>query len=164
MSKYDFVNKEFIKTNKFVADVQDETYHQSANRLIKSDNLPPLPETQRNLLRQRFANIVIICFDKNMQQMEVNCNISESNMRRYLNGLRRITFYAVVKLCIGAKVSIETAEEMCKLQGHIIDANAYLFDAIFIDALKCHDDIGTFFDTCKEFGLTEILSKLDTFN
>ena len=160
--KYEYVTKEFIQTHVFIADEVQFEKSKQISRLQPSDNLPPTEEELQTKLRQIFASIFATKFD-NYSQLETACNISEHIMRKYLKGKRKITIYAVAKLCVGAKLTIEKAEEMFKLQGHIISPNEYRFDAIIIDALKCGDSIDIFYETCKKCGLDEILDKMSSY-
>ena len=160
--KYEYVTKEYIHSNEFIADEVPFEKSKQFCRLQPSDNLPPTEEELQTKLRQIFSSIFLTKFD-NYSQLEIACNISEHIMRKYLKGKRKITIYAVAKLCVGAKLTIEKAEEMFKLQGHIISPNEYRFDAIIIDALKCGDSIDIFYETCKKCGLDEILDKMSSY-
>ena len=158
---FDYVTKEFINTHEFTADMPnvEVDFNEISFRPRPGDKLPPTPEDMQLKLRQRFSSINATAF-KNFAQMEVRCDIKENTMRSYIKGRRSITIFAVAKLCVGAKLSVEATIELFKMYGHIIDTNSYRFDAIVIDAVKCKDDIDVFYETCAKFGLQNILDKL----
>ena len=162
MSEFDQVNKEFIRTHDFIANFPIIDHKSRENKSLRpssESNLPPKPEDLQLKLRQKFSSINATAF-KNFAQMEVRCDIKENTMRSYIKGRRSITLFAVAKLCVGAKLSVEATKELFKLYGHIMDTNYYRFDAIIIDAVKCKDDIDVFYETCEKFGLQNILDKL----
>ena len=72
-------------------------------------------------------------------------------MRKYLKGTRKITREAVAKFCIGTKLSVEQSKKLFTLQGHSLEPDTQLFDALVVNALQDGDDINIFFDTCKEY-------------
>ena len=159
---YDYVTKDFIRTHEFIADEPSFKREYKNFRLSKNDNLPPTEEEMQTELRKNFATIFATTFD-NYSQFETACNISEHIMRKYIKGSRKITMYSVAKFCIGAKVTVEKAVEMFKLQGHLISPEDYRFDAIVIDALKCGDSISIFYETCKECGMEKVLDKMSSY-
>lgn len=157
--KYEYVTKEYLHSNEFIADEAPIQKTEPSYRLNQSDPLPPSCEELQAELRKHFSSIFATTFE-NFNQMEIACNISEPSMRKYLKGTRKITIYAVAKFCIGAKLTVEETVELFKLYGHIISPDIYRFDAVVIDAIQCGDDIGTFYETCKECGLKKILDKM----
>ena len=74
-------------------------------------------------------------------------------MRKYLRGVpdHKITRVAIGKLCVGLTMSVEESNELFKLEGHSLEPENNLFDAIVVDALQCGDDVDVFIETCKEF-------------
>ena len=159
MVNYDYLTKGFIKSHEFVADEAPIQKTEPSCRWNQNDPLPPSHEELQDELRKNFSSIFASTFN-NYAQMEIACNISEASMRKYLKGVRPITFLAVTKFCIGAKLTVEKAIELFKLQGHIISPDLYRFDAVVINAVQCGDSIDVFYETCKECGLKKILDKL----
>ena len=151
------VSKEFIKTHNFKSDgltfPQDIT--QKSYRPIDGTKLPPSADDQMNTLRKKFT---IIFTDKyeNFAQLEVRCQINESIMRKYLNRSRKITRESVAKLCVGTPLTLEESDELFTLQGHSLEPDKQRFDALIVNAIQDGDDIGTFLDTCKKYGLNII--------
>ena len=156
---YEHITKEFLHSHEFIADEAPIQKTETSYRLNQSNSLPPSCEELQAELRKNFSSIFASTF-ANYAQMEIACNISEASMRKYLNGGRPITFLAITKFCIGAKLTVEKTVELFKLQGHIIRPDLYRFDAAVIDAVQCGDSIDVFYETCKECGLKKILDKL----
>ena len=150
---FEDINKEFIRTHEFKADVAPDEYAAQSFRLNLSQKLPPSPDELQVELRKSFVEIFVTTFQKNYTQMDSRCNISEAAMRKYLNGSRRIDFFNVAKFCIGAKLSVEKLCELAKLCGHIVSPDIYRLDAIVVNALQCGDSIEIFYDSTIEWGL-----------
>lgn len=151
------ITKEFLKTHNFKFDgitfPQDIT--QKSYRPIDGTKLPPSADDQMNTLRKKFATIFTTNY-KNFAQLEVRCQINESIMRKYLNRSRKITRESVAKLCVGTPLTLEESDELFTLQGHSLEPDKQRFDALIVNAIQDGDDIGTFLDTCQEYGLNII--------
>ncbi|MBR1858648.1 MAG: hypothetical protein IJ797_04050 [Selenomonadaceae bacterium] len=162
MLDYNYVTKEFIQTHEFIAD-EFTPEHQTQSFMLRPniDKLPPTYEDLKIELRKKFSYIFSTKFNNSYVRVETSCQIKPSTLRKYFNGEREITIYAVAKFCIGAKLSIEKTYELFKLCGHILAPNDYLFDAIVIDAIKSEDNIYDFYDTCKRCNIgKKILDRL----
>ena len=146
------ITKEFLCTNNFKSAGIIFYEEQKNFRLNPSMNLPPSAGVQCIKLRKKFITIFAERY-KNYSQFESRCSISESLMRKYLKGTRKITREAVAKICIGTKLSLEESAELFTLQGHSLEPETQLFDAIIVNAIQDGDDIEDFFDTCEEFGI-----------
>lgn len=148
------ITKNFIQVNNFesteIALEQENTNEKYRPR--SGIVLPPSADEQQVILRKKFAVIFATNY-KNTAQLEVRCGISESVMRKYLKGTRRITRDAVAKICVGTPLPIEQSEELFTLQGHSLEPTKQLFDYIVVNAIQDGDDIGIFFDTCEEYGI-----------
>lgn len=151
------ITKEFLKTHNFKFDgitfPQDIT--QKSYRPIDDTKLPPSADDHMNTLRKKFTTIFTTKY-KNFAQLEVRCQINESIMRKYLNRSRKITRESVAKLCVGTPLTLEESEELFTLQGHSLEPDKQRFDALIVNAIQDGDDIGTFLDTCKKYGLNII--------
>lgn len=147
------ISKEFIKTKVFEADGLIFLSNIKEVYRPRSDmKLPPSVDEQMKNLRKRFASIFATKY-KNFAQLEVRCGISESIMRKYLKGTRKITRETVAKICIGTPLTIEESEELFTLQGHSLEPDKQRFDALVVNAIQDKDDIGIFIETCKEYGI-----------
>ncbi len=157
---FSLINKEYIRTHAFSVDglhfaAED---HDVSYRLHKDDDLPTTIESNRIALRKEFVRIFHSHFDGNFAKLEVRTGINESTMRKYLRGNlsnkgRNITREAVAKLCVGIPLPVEESNKLFILQGHSLEPEHGLFDAIVVDALQCGDDIQNFYETCGEFGI-----------
>ena len=157
---FEEIDKEFIRTHKFSADVALIKYSAQSFR-ISGKNLPSPPDELQSQLRKNFAAIMAKAFGKDYAAVESRCYINAATMRKYLNGGRAITPFAVAKICIGAKLSVEEAYELFKLCGHILSPNDFLLDAIIVDALKCGESIEIFYEETKRFGFGDFWKKFD---
>ena len=153
---FEHITKEFIRTHEFKADQAPDELPAQSFRLNPNQNLPPAPDELQSELRKNFAAIFATTFRKNFALMDSRCNISEAAMRKYLNGSRPISFFAVAKFCIGARLSVEKTCELAKLCEHILSPEIYRLDAIVVNALKCGDTIEDFYEDTIEFGLQEL--------
>ena len=115
-------------------------------------NLPPTVDEQMKTLRKKFTMIFMKNYE-NLAQLEVRCGINESIMRKYLKGTRKITRETVAKICVGTPLTIEESEGLFTLQGHSLEPEKQLFDALVVNAIQDGDDINIFFETCEKYGL-----------
>ena len=148
------ITKKFLRENNFSCDGInfDEDEEEKFFRPRRDMYLPPSADEQMSILRIKFDKLMR-AKKKSYAQLEVLCDINESTMRKYLNGQRSITRNAVAKFCVGLQLTIEQSEELFLLQGHCLDAKHNRFDALVVNALQDGDDIGIFFETCKEFNI-----------
>ena len=148
------ITKEFIRTNNFESDgiIFFRDTERKFYRPRFGMNLPPTVDEQMKTLRKNFTMIFMKNYE-NLAQLEVRCGISESTMRKYLKGTRKITREAVAKICVGTPLTIEESEELFTLQGHSLEPEKQLFDALIVNAIQDGDDINIFFETCEECGL-----------
>ena len=156
MSSVDFslITKEYIRTHKFVTDgvsyrgtTKDVSY-----RLYPGDALPVALAESANKLRQAFVKIFHDRFKGSYAKLHTSTGITEDAMRKYIRKEkgRPITRMAVAKLAVGIHLSIEEADKLFRLEGHSLEPESSLLDAIVVDALNCGDDIDIFYDTCEE--------------
>ena len=75
----------------------------------------------------------------------------EPKIREYMQalGVSRIMAAGL----INQGLSIDEADKLFRLEGHSLEPESALLDAIVVDALKCGDDIGTFYATCDELNI-----------
>lgn len=114
--------------------------------------LPAGAEENRNLLRIRLTSLVAKKFP-NTGNMESSCGISYELVKKYVNGSRRVTRASLAKLCVGMGLSVEEAQDLFRLEGHSLEPEINLLDAVVVDALQCGDGISVFAEECEKYGL-----------
>ena len=147
------ITKEFISTNAFKSDglsfsVETEEIYFRPRKGIK---LPPSAGENLAALKVKLFELFMKYYKKNFAKLEADCTISEASMRKYLKGTRKITREVIAKFCVGTKLSLEQSEELFTLQGHSLEPENQLFDALIVNALQDGDDINNFYDTCQEY-------------
>lgn len=60
---------------------------------------------------------------------------------------------AIAKISVGIPLSIKESNDLFIMEGHSLEPENNLLDAIVVDALQCGDDISIFLETCEEFGI-----------
>ena len=158
---FEEITKEFIRTHKFSAKVPPVEHAARSFRLCPNKKLPPMPDDLQAELRKNFSVIMATTFKSDYVLAENNCYISAAAMRKYLNGSRPITRFAVAKICIGARLSLEKTCELFKLCGHILSPNDFILDAIVVDTLNCKETIEDFYTETKKFGFDDLWKKWD---
>lgn len=147
------ITKEFIKINIFSSDglsfssETEEIYF----RPRKGMKFPLSAEDNLTTLRIKLLELFVKRYKKNFAKLEADCAISEASMRKYLKGTRKITREVIAKFCVGTRLSVEQSAELFTLQGHSLEPENQLFDALVVNALQDGDDINIFFDTCQEY-------------
>ena len=151
---FSMITKEYIRTHNFVTDGLSyrERTENVSYRLHPEDALPVALAESSNKLRQEFVKIFYDRFKGSYAKLQTSTGITEDAMRKYLRKEkgRPITRIAVAKLVVGIHLSIEEADKLFRLEGHSLEPESSLLDAIVVDALNCGDDIDIFYDTCDE--------------
>ncbi len=148
------ITKKSIKKKSFESDGLEIFSEEEENfyfRPRKGMKLPPSAEENFAALKIKLLELFQKHYDGNFVKLELECSISETAMRKYLKGTRKITREAVAKFCIGTKLSLEQSKKLFTLQGHSLEPDTQLFDALVVNALQDGDDISIFFDTCEEY-------------
>mgnify|MGYP000100956422 FL=1 len=155
---FSMITKEYIRKHDFESDGISfrDTEKDVSYRLHQGDALPRALAQNSTKLRKEFVNLFYHHFDGNFTKLEALTGITEDAMRKYLRGNlkekgRNISRMAVAKICVGIPLSLEEANKLFRLEGHSLEPESALLDAIVVDALNCGDDIETFYETCSEF-------------
>ena len=152
---YEHITKDYIRSHTFQGDGLHfpqtgggrENYRLGPNAV-----LPAGEDENRRLLRMRLTTLVAERFP-NRGSMEASCDVSYELVKKYINGSRRVTRDSLAKLCVGMRLSVEEAQGLFRLEGHSLEPEINLLDAIVVDALQCGDNIGVFYDECVKYGL-----------
>lgn len=149
------ITKEYIRNHKFDSDgisYQDDTKNLSY-RLRKDDAIAVNLAQSSTKLRKEFLNLFHSRFDGNFKKLEYHTGITEDAMRKYLRKEkgRNISRMAIAKMSVGIPLSIDEADKLFRLEGHSLEPESSLLDAIVVDALKCKDTIDVFYETCADF-------------
>ena len=157
---FSMITKDYIRTHDFASD--GLSYHvateKTSHRLHRGDALPMALAQNPTELRKKFLILFQDHFDGNFANLEARTGITEDAMRKYLRGNlkekgRNISRMAIAKICVGIPLSVDEANKLFRLEGHSLEPESALLDAIVVDALKCGDDIGTFYATCDELNI-----------
>lgn len=152
------INKDYIRSHSFSSDglTFDRKHSTATSKLRPGDSgLPMSPDKKVIMLRREFARLFTAPtpYNGNYAKLETRTGLNEASMRKYLRGDRTITRIAVAKLCVGTPLTLEKSEELFSLQGHSLEPEEQLFDAIVVDAINCGDDISKFYESCTSFGI-----------
>jgi hypothetical protein len=85
----------------------------------------------------------------------MKCNLSSETIRKTIRigGKKKLSRVMLAKLVVGAKLSLDEAEELFALQGSGLNAKSTRLDAVVVHCIQKGLDIDGFFDTCKQVGL-----------
>ncbi len=152
------IDKDYIRSHTFSSDglTFDREHSSATAKLIPSGpGLPVPPEKKEVMLRREFSRLFTAPapYNGNYAKLETRTGLNEAIMRKYLRGARTITRIAVAKLCVGTPLTLEISKKLFSLQGHSLEPEEQLFDAIVVDAINCGDDISQFYETCASFGI-----------
>ena len=154
---FSMITKEYIRKHDFDSDgiSSRDTAEDVSYRLHQGDALPMALAQNSTKLRKEFVNLFYNHFDGNFAKLEARTGITEDAMRKYLRGNlknkgRNISRMAVAKICVGIPLSLDEADKLFRLEGHSLEPESALLDAIVVDALNCGDDIEAFCATCAE--------------
>ncbi|MBR1759575.1 MAG: hypothetical protein IJ812_06025 [Schwartzia sp.] len=152
------IDKDYIRNHTFSSDglTFPEERNTATAMLRPGDAGLPLPSAKKQILLQReFSRIFAapIPYDGNFTKLETRTGLTEAIMRKYLRNKRPITRVAVAKLCVGTPLTLEQSMKLFTMQGHSLEPEEQLFDCIVVDAIKCGDDIGKFYESCASFGI-----------
>ncbi|MBO6236374.1 MAG: hypothetical protein J6N22_06615 [Schwartzia sp.] len=152
------IDKQYIRDHTFSSDgLTFPVEHNTATAMLRpGDSGIPLPSEKKQVLLQREFSRIFAAptpYNGNFAKLETRTGLTEAIMRKYLRGARPITRVAVAKLCVGTPLTLEQSIPLFSMQGHSLDPEEQLFDAIVVDAINCGDDIGTFYESCASFGI-----------
>ena len=152
---FSMITKEYIRKHDFKYDgiLFRDNEENVSYRLHPGDALPTVLAQNSTKLRKEFGKLFYDCFDGNFAKLQTRTGITEDAMRKYLRREkgRNISRMAVAKICVGIPLSLDEADNLFCLEGHSLEPENAILDAIVVDALKCGDDIKTFYETCEEF-------------
>lgn len=130
---------------------------QIAYRFSEEDLIPPSGEEKANILRKKLSEIIFTKFEGNYAKLESDCAINKDNVMKFINrgkrGRNNVSRSVLGKICVGAKLSVEEAQELFLLQGYALDPVNNLFDAIVICCLKKKDDIYEMIAMCQQYNV-----------
>ena len=157
---FSMITKEYIRNHDFDSDGISfrDTAEDVSYRLHQGDALPTALAQNSTKLRKEFINLFHHHFNGNFVKLETRTGITENAMRKYIRGNlkekgRNISRMAIAKICVGIPLSVDEADKLFRLEGHSLEPESALLDAIVVDALKCGDDIGSFYATCEELNI-----------
>ncbi len=81
------------------------------------------------------------------------CGMTESQIRKVINGERRPTIEFISFMCVGMQLSIEETTELFDLIGHTPFHKNNIFDSITFIALRDRDSIHVYLDQLREAGI-----------
>ncbi len=155
---FSMITKEYIRKHDFNSDGISfrDTAEDVSYRLHQGDALPMSLAQNSAKLRKEFINLFSSHFNGNFAKLEARTGITEDAMRKYIRGNlkekgRNISRMAIAKICVGIPLSLDEADNLFRLEGHSLEPESALLDAIVVDALNCGDNIETFYETCSEF-------------
>ena len=126
-----------------------------AYRFSDGDIIPQSDEIKTSILRKKLTELIFTKFDGNHAKLESLCAINKDNVMKFLSKGKRnrnsISRNVLGKVCVGAKLTVEEAQELFVLQGHALDPVNNLFDAIVVCCLKNKDDIYEMIRMCQEY-------------
>lgn len=82
--------------------------------------------------------------------IEEKCRISETSMKKTINGSTRVTRTFLYKFTIGLQMSLDEANELFALCGGPL-RETDIADYICINYLKTHDDINLFYEQYEKY-------------
>ena len=121
--------------------------------------MPESPGKQIERLRIRLSDYFAEKFDCNYSKLQCECDLNPETFRKVLsfrNG-RNVTYPFLAKFCVGARLTVEEAEELFLWMGHQL-TEKNMSDYIIMCVLDKHDDIMEYDADMRAQGLRGILS------
>lgn len=152
---YRNITKEYIRTHQFSCDgVHFEDAKEDADyRFAPGTVLPMGQEAKTNQLRKKLQEIVHTRYDGNYAKIDALCFINKDSFYKFFSKKRSFTRPMLAKLCVGINLPVEETKELFILQGHALDPENNLLDAIVVNCIQCKEDISVFFEMCEEHGV-----------
>lgn len=153
------ITLDYIETHNFKYTGMEEfgKRERVSARFANGARLPMRDEEKRIELRIALSDIVL-AKTENYAQAHAKTGINEETLRSYLRRSckRSIKRLFVAQIVIGLSVDRKEAERLFLLQGAALDPENILLDAIVVNCMENHHDIGIFWEMCDEYG---VLSK-----
>lgn len=156
---FDQIDVEYIANHVFESKESEkkEKISKIAYRFSDGDIIPQSGEEKVKILRKKLTEIIFTKFDGNHAKLETLCAINKDNVMKFVNqgkrGRNNVSRNVLGKVCVGAKLTVEEAQELFVLQGYALDPVNNLFDAIVVCCLKKKDDIYEMISMCQEYGV-----------
>ncbi len=134
------------------------TNEKVVGRFSEGDIIPKSGDEKTNLLRKKLSEVIFTRFEGNYAKLETACAINKDNVMKFINNKGKrarnnVSRNVLGKVCVGAKLSVEEAQELFVLQGFALDPVNNMFDAIVVCCLNKHDDIYEMIDMCQVYGV-----------
>lgn len=156
---FEEINYDFIKNHEFTCfESEIHTKQETvAYRFSEGDIIPPSGEEKTTQLRKKLSELFFTKFEGNYAKLEARCAINKDNVMKFINqgkrGRNNVSRNVLGKICVGAKLSVEEAQELFILQGYALDPVNIIFDAIVVCCLKKEDDIYEMVDMCQKYNV-----------
>ena len=156
---FDQIDIEYISNHVFESKESEkkEKIPKIAYRFSDGDIIPQSGEEKAKILRKKLTEIIFTKFDGNHAKLEALCAINKDNVMKFVNqgkrGRNNVSRNVLGKVCVGAKLTVEEAQELFVLQGYALDPVNNLFDAIVVCCLKKNHDIYEMISMCQEYGV-----------
>lgn len=156
---YEHITREYIKDHQFLCDglyfereKTDVDY-----KFAPGAHIPEHPEKMEIELRKKIVNLVVSRCDNNYSKIEADTGVKRSTIYKFITKntetRRGLTREALAKLCVGLKLPMEEVQEYFRLQGHVLNPEDNLLDAIVVNCIESDGDIYEFKDMCEEYEL-----------
>lgn len=147
------------------ADFWENEQGESACMLTAADlaGMPEPEDKQITELRMLLSGLFEEKFGSSYAKLECECGISHSLFQKVLkhrNG-RSITYNLLAKFCVGAKLTVEEADEMFMLMGHTLNGQKNRSDYILLCELRNGSDITEYDADLRKYGLQGVLSSAE---
>lgn len=154
---FEEIDDKYIKSHTFAnidSEMPIEKEHVSY-RFSEGDIIPLSGEEKTTILRKKLSEVIFVKFQGNYVKLETDCAINKDNVMKFINqgkrGRNNVSRNVLGKICVGAKLAVEEAQELFTLQGYALDPVNNLFDAIVVSCLKKKEDIYEMIDMCQKY-------------
>ena len=133
-------------------------YDESSFRLsvLEKQSIKKRRDDDTLLLLRKISGFIFSAADKGYASnailyVSIRCNLSESTIRKVINGSRNATKDFVGRICVGLGLSMSDTEDLFEQLGQPLDFNSCYFDAVTMTAIKDRDSIDDYCEDLKFF-------------
>lgn len=150
------IDKIFLQKHHFEK-IDYEQIHNKANYRIKPGDILPVSDKEkltklRGKIRDLFASVFAKESGKiDYGEVELKTGVSYETIKKFLAGKTNISRPVLGGIVVGAKLSLDEANELFRLHGHSLDPENVLLDCIIHCAIRDKDDYWKYWDTCVQY-------------
>lgn len=156
MLDINLIDKKFLQKHHFDKIDYEQTYNKANYRIKPGDIIPDSDKEKLTKLRGKIRDLFARTFAResgriDYGEVQLKTGVSYETIKKFLAGKTNISRPVLGGIVIGAKLSLDEANELFILHGHSLDPENVLLDCIIHCAIRDNDDYWEYLDICDHY-------------